>query len=421
MTRQGEPNERTLENVRAFWEAEAADIGNSPEVTIRDFYFRIHELHTLLPLVPRGARLLDAGCGTGFGTLVLSHRTRYALGVDYSPTMIGWANRLLDDPEQRARLSRRLSPLWDLPEVGSGRIEFRHADVLSLDLEEAAFDVVTGQRFLINLLTFEEQLGALRKLRSLVRDDGVLIVGETSLNGYAPTDAYRARFSLPPLERYWHNLYLDEERFGEWRGAGWNVETVLGFDTYMLLSKVVYPAACGEANCAFLSGPNAAAMEMACLFRTRAAAAELGDLRLLGAYADRVHRYDPTAALAIRRWIGENARALPDWSGLGHQRLIVARPCPLPAPGQANEQGEASAAPRAAGSATNRRRGGRGNIAGPAAAGDTFSTPALPSSGNPASTPCSAGTTRTRNGRASLETRRSGCRGTTGVDTPESR
>lgn len=72
MSRQGTPRTRTYENVRAFWEVEAADIGSSPEVTIRDFYFRIHELQTLLPLIPRNARLLDAGCGTGFGTLALA-------------------------------------------------------------------------------------------------------------------------------------------------------------------------------------------------------------------------------------------------------------------------------------------------------------------------------------------------------------
>jgi SAM-dependent methyltransferase len=333
MSRQGEPRERTYENVRAFWEAEAVAIGNSPEVTMRDFYFRIHELHTLLPLIPRGARLLDAGCGTGFGTAVLARRARYALGIDYSPTMVGWANRMLADSAHRAHLSRTLSPLWELPEASEGTIKFRHADVLTLDLGEQAFDVVTAQRLLINLPTFEDQLAALRRLRSVVHDHGLLILGETTVQGYGRTDAYRARFGLPALERYWHNLYVDEERFVEWRDAGWRVEVVLGFDTYMFLSKVVYPAACGPATCAFLAGANAAAMEMACLFRTRVSAAEIGDEHLLRRYTDRVERYDPTAARAILRWTDGHARELPDWTRLGHQRLIVARPCSLSSSG----------------------------------------------------------------------------------------
>jgi len=330
MARQGERRERTLQNVHAFWEAEAAELGSSPQVTIRDFYFRIHELHTLLPLVPREARLLDAGCGTGFGTVVLARRAAYTLGVDYAPTMVAWANRMLTDPAHRGRLSRDLSPLWELPEAGEGRIEFRQADVLALDLRVPPFDLVTAQRLLINLPTAEDQMAALRRLRGAVRDDGMLVLGETTLQGYTRTDAYRARFGLPPLERHWHNLYLDEDAFDGWEEAGWRVEEVAGFDTYMLLSKVVYPAACGPGRCEFLSGANAAAMEMACLFRTRGAAAEVGDERLLGLYAERVRVYDPAAAAAILPWVERRARELADWSGLGHQRLILARPCAGP-------------------------------------------------------------------------------------------
>ena len=325
MARQGSPRERTLENIRAYWEAEAAEIGSTPQVTIRDFCFRIHELHTLLPLVPRDARLLDAGCGTGFGTLALSARAAYALGVDYSAAMIEWAHRLRDDPAHRMRLARALGPLWGLPEPETGKLAFRQADVLALEPSGRPFDVVSAQRLLINLPTAEDQLAALRRLRRLVAPGGRLILGETTLQGYERTDGFRARYGLPPLERYWHNLYVDESRLADWRHAGWHVEHVLGFDTYMLLSKVVYPAACGPANCAFLSGANVAAMELACLFRTREAAREIGDGRLLRLFQDRASSYDPGEAEAITRWLDRNASTLPDWSGLGHQRLILAR------------------------------------------------------------------------------------------------
>jgi SAM-dependent methyltransferase len=328
LARQGRPRERTLDNIRAYWEAEAAELGTTPEVTIRDFCFRIHELHTLLPLVRRHARLLDAGCGTGFGTLVLSRRARYALGVDASPTMVAWAARLKTEAAHRQRISRALSPLWELPEPDPGAVEFRAADVLALDEPERPFDVVTAQRLLINLPTPADQRAALHRLRAHAHDDGLLILGETTLQGYDRTDAYRARYGLPALERYWHNLYVDESRFGEWRQAGWEVERTLGFDTYMLLSKVVYPAACGPENCRFLSGANTAAMEIACLFRTWAAAREVGDDALLRVYVDRVQAYDAAEAAAIARWADRHASALPEWSGLGHQKLILARPRP---------------------------------------------------------------------------------------------
>ena len=327
MSRQGRPRDRTRENIRAFWEAEAAEIGTTPEVTIRDFCFRIHELHTVLPLVPRDVRLLDAGCGTGFGTAVLSRRARYALGIDFAANMVAAAERLQADAVHRARVSDAFSPLWALPPAAPGRVEFRQADVLDLDVPERPFDVVTAQRLLINLPTVGDQLAALRRMRAHVTDEGLLILGETTVQGYERTDAYRARFALPALERYWHNLYVDESRFGEWRQAGWRVERLLGFDTYMLLSKVVYPAACSPERCAFLSGANAAAMELACLFRTRAAASEIPEEELLRLYADRVRRYDGVEGEAIGRWVDRHVPGLPEWSGVGHQRLILARAC----------------------------------------------------------------------------------------------
>jgi hypothetical protein len=102
---------------------------------------------------------------------------------------------------------------------------------------------------------------------------------------------------------------------------------VLGFETYMLLSKVVYPAACGEERCRFLSAANAAAAEVAGLFRTWKAAEEVGLSTLFGMYVDRVARDDAAAGRQIGTWLSRNAATLPEWSQLGHQRLILARAC----------------------------------------------------------------------------------------------
>src|SRR5574341_159968 len=114
MSRQGRYRKPVTENISAFWESEAQDIGRTPRVTIRDHYFRLHELHTLLPLIPFCSRLMDVGCGTGFGTMVISRRSRFALGIDYSENMIQSAKRLVKDVKYRAQLSEKLSPLWDL-------------------------------------------------------------------------------------------------------------------------------------------------------------------------------------------------------------------------------------------------------------------------------------------------------------------
>jgi SAM-dependent methyltransferase len=325
MARQGVPRERTREAIRAFWDGEARELGRTPKVSIRDLYFRVHELHTLLPLVPRGSRVLDAGCGTGLGTLVLGGRARYVLGIDSSSAMLSWAARLRDDPAVHAEMSSAFPSLWVVPKTGAGHVEFVEADVLDLRLPAARFDVINAQRLLINMPSVSDQLTALRNLRRHATDRALLILGETTEQGYLRTDAYRARYGLSKLERHWHNLYLDEAQLGQWTETGWRVEFLLGFDTYMLLSKVVYPAACGEEHCRFLSGSNAAAMEMACLFRTKCAVDELGAAGFMKMYVERVAHYDASLGAQISAWIDRHGSTLGDWRDLGHQRVIVAR------------------------------------------------------------------------------------------------
>jgi cyclopropane fatty-acyl-phospholipid synthase-like methyltransferase len=81
MSRQGQPQEPTVSNIKEFWEREAQEIGRTPQVTIRDHYFRVHELHTLVALVPTSESLLDVGCGTGLGTLALARKAKSSVGI----------------------------------------------------------------------------------------------------------------------------------------------------------------------------------------------------------------------------------------------------------------------------------------------------------------------------------------------------
>lgn len=330
MSRQGQPREKTRGNIKKFWESEAAEWGDSPQVTIRDHFFRNHELQTLLSVIPRCKRLLDVGCGTGFGTLVLSQRAEYALGVDYSDTMIQWALRARDDKEYRRHQMKKLKVPHAAEVEANHKVDFRVADVLRLDLESNDFEAITGQRLLINLPTHEDQMRALREFRRHGSDESWLFLTEPTLQGHKRTDEYRQQFGLPILEKYWHNNYVDESRYDEWPENGWGIVRTLSFETYMLLSKVVYPAAVGPENCEFLSGANEAACETANVFRTKAGATEIGIPSMLEMFAERAELYDKSEGKALRQWIGKSCDSLPNWGKLGHQQLIIAKACDIP-------------------------------------------------------------------------------------------
>ena len=100
----------------AAWERLTSDapVGRIRQ-TVRAGRDRMRE--TLLDWLPedlRGARLLDAGCGTGALAVAAARRGAQVLAIDLSPTLVG--------------LARERAPA----DLGPGAIDFRTGDMLEL-------------------------------------------------------------------------------------------------------------------------------------------------------------------------------------------------------------------------------------------------------------------------------------------------
>ncbi|QLQ35457.1 class I SAM-dependent methyltransferase [Micromonospora robiginosa] len=146
-------------------------------------------------LVPPGARILDAGCGTGRVAAALAARGHAVVGVDADPSLVEAARA--DHPGPR----------------------FLVADLAELDLpahgEPAPFDaaVVAG-----NVMTFVApgtERGVLAHIAAHVRPDGVVVVGFGTDRGYplADLDADAVAAGLRP-----------EHRFATWDLRPWHEE-----------------------------------------------------------------------------------------------------------------------------------------------------------------------------------------------------
>lgn len=323
MSRQGEYRAATLATVSAFWNREAADWGDNPQVTIRDHYFRLVEMEAIRDRIRDSRRLLDAGCGSGFSTLYYAEVADSVVGVDLAEEMIARAKRFLSDLAYFDGVMRRFAP--DGPPRRRDNIGFQTGDVLALAFEDNAFDTVVGERLLINLPSRELQERGLAEMARVLSPGGKLAAAEVTVGGHAAVDACRAAFGLPAIEKYWHNLYLEEEAFVEASARlGLELGERLCFDTYQFLSKVIHPLVVAPAEPAFLAGFNDAARRVSLRFPDYATVKQVG----LGSFLHEVFAQElavrqPGALQAFEQVADEIVRRGFDFTGCSHQILFL--------------------------------------------------------------------------------------------------
>ncbi|MFE9959999.1 class I SAM-dependent methyltransferase [Micromonospora sp. NPDC005299] len=151
------------------------------------------EARLLDALVPRGARILDAGCGTGRVAAALAARGHTAVGVDADPVLIDAARA--DHPGPR----------------------FLVADLAEFDLaaqdEPEPFDAAVVAGNVMAFVAPGTERAVLTRIAAHVRPDGLVVVGFGTDRGYPVTgldaDAVAAGLRL-------------EHRFATWDLRPWH-------------------------------------------------------------------------------------------------------------------------------------------------------------------------------------------------------
>jgi SAM-dependent methyltransferase len=123
-----------------------------------------------------GVRVLDAACGTGWGTALLAETAAAAVGVDFSPAAIADASR-------------------DHGELA----EFREGDLRALPFDDDEFDLVVCFEALAHVA---EPGVVLDELRRVLRPTGLLLTSSPNPDVYPPGNPLQLT-DLPPerLER----------------------------------------------------------------------------------------------------------------------------------------------------------------------------------------------------------------------------
>jgi SAM-dependent methyltransferase len=117
--------------------------------------------------VVAGRRVLDAGCGAGWGTAMLAASAVEAVGVDIAPPAIGEARRAHGETA-----------------------EFREGDMRELPFEDGEFDCVVCFEALAQVAETET---ALDELRRVLRPGGALLVSSPNRAAYPPGNPLHLR------------------------------------------------------------------------------------------------------------------------------------------------------------------------------------------------------------------------------------
>lgn len=323
MSRQGKPRERTLENVKDFWNKEAQEWGDDPRVTIRDHYFRLREVEVITEVLKGRRKVLDIGCGSGFSTLFYSQVVEEIIGADYAELMVERAQRFLNDPVYLEQIMERYA--LDGKPALRGNIRFENGDILNIGYPNASFDAVVAERVLINLPSRDLQDGAVGEVARVLKAGGICALVEVTQQGHQYVDRLRQMFGLSILEKYWHNLYIDESHFEALLDAtDFLVREVKRFETYQFLTKVIHPLIVAPEEPRFLAGYNNAARIVSRDYPTYQSVIEIG----LERFFQEVFRpllllYDPAKLVGYDRVIQEVLHANPDFTGCSHQVLYV--------------------------------------------------------------------------------------------------
>ena len=192
-----------------------------------------HLLNAEIELIKRrimpNAKILDAGCGEGEGTLAYSAVPGVIVqAVDFSQTRLDKAAKTLQ---------------------GRANVKLQHVDFLGPYLLANDYDVVVSQRFMINLMEWNLQQKVLLGLMTMLKPGGRLVMLEGSKQGMDSLNEFRAAFGLDPIPAKWHNLFFDDdELIGFMQQHAYSLLEEDGLGAYFLLTRGVRPALQKELN-----------------------------------------------------------------------------------------------------------------------------------------------------------------------------
>lgn len=182
--------------IKDFWNGNAEKYKGSHQASWGDEYAIKLETDNISSYINNGDNVLDVGCANGFAAIMqcAAHDLASMTGVDFSESMIKFAQENKADSQYRDILT------------------FKMGDVRDLPLEDESYDVTYTTRVLINLPNWEEQKKGMTECLRVTKTGGTVIFSEAFWEPLTRLNALRALAGLSSLVEHDFNRYIKKER-----------------------------------------------------------------------------------------------------------------------------------------------------------------------------------------------------------------
>jgi SAM-dependent methyltransferase len=187
------------------------------------------EIELIRQRLTTNAKILDAGCGEGEGSLAYSAIPGVVVhAVDFSETRLAMAKQRL---------------------AGRENVVLKQVDFLGKHTCDRDYDFVVSQRFLINLMEWPLQQRVLLDLMNRLKPGGRLLMLEGSRQGVDSLNELRSASGLDPIPVKWHNLFFDDNLLITFmQQNGYRSIEQDGLGTYFMLTRGIRPNLDADVN-----------------------------------------------------------------------------------------------------------------------------------------------------------------------------
>jgi len=136
----------------------------------------------------RNQRVLDVGCGTGYGSAYLANVARSVIGIDLSRQAIRYARR----------------------HYSTANLQFLQMNAESLTFPDGSFDFIISSE---NFEHLSDQEANLREMSRVLTDDGTVVIGTPNAEMFVglPNRYHTHEFTYDELKRTLRTFFMDYE------------------------------------------------------------------------------------------------------------------------------------------------------------------------------------------------------------------